>query len=57
MYRHTRMEGGRWKTLNNVLHETFPDGRKQISIEMACSIETQVAVQKSSFANLDIRHN
>lgn len=46
MYRYIGMEGGRWKTQDNVISETFSDGRKRIRFEPVSAFETQAAMQR-----------
>jgi len=46
MYRYIGMEGGRWKTQDNVISETFADGRKRIRFEPVSAFETPMAMQR-----------
>lgn len=46
MYRYIGVEGGRWKTQDNVISETFPNGQKRIRFEPVSAFETPRAMQK-----------
>jgi hypothetical protein len=51
LYQFTVGEGGRWKSVDNVISETYPDGRKVVRFQPVPAYATPDAMQRLQSTN------